>query len=375
MKKILIFTAGFGEGHNTAARSVREALELLEPDEVEVQVIDLFETCYGKVNELARKAYITAINRAPRAWGKFYNWVDSSPMLDANLSAFKKMRDSLEQLLLETAPDAVVCTYPIYNYLINEIFSGNRFRRFVQITVVTDSISINSVWYKGISDFYLVPNAQTGEVLEKVGMPKERIKILGFPVKRRFAELAAAGSHQRPLGQTKKVLYLINSGKKQAPQMLRELLKIEDIELCITVGRDEKLREQVETAVRSSSKPVTIHGWTNDMPELLHEHHLVITKAGGATIQEAIASRCPVIISQIVPGQEEGNARLILDNHCGAQSTSVAETVQLVKQAFQDDNKLWKEWYENLGPLSKPSASLDIARFVLDQAAQKQEVD
>ena len=40
-------------------------------------------------------------------------------------------------------------------------------------------------------------------------------------------------------------------------------------------------------------------------------HHLVISKAGGATVQEAIAARCPMIVNQVIPGQEEGNARLI----------------------------------------------------------------
>ena len=52
-------------------------------------------------------------------------------------------------------------------------------------------------------------------------------------------------------------------------------------------------------------------GWTNQMPELMMSHHLVISKAGGATVQEAIAARCPMIVNQVIPGQEEGNAELI----------------------------------------------------------------
>ena len=58
MKKILIFTAGFGEGHNTAARNIRDALEHIAPDEAKVEVLDLFDTCYGKLNDFFRKAYI-----------------------------------------------------------------------------------------------------------------------------------------------------------------------------------------------------------------------------------------------------------------------------------------------------------------------------
>ena len=52
------------------------------------------------------------------------------------------------------------------------------------------------------------------------------------------------------------------------------------------------------------------------------ESHLLISKAGGATVQETIAAKCPMIISQIVPGQEEGNARLIEETRSGAVATT-----------------------------------------------------
>ena len=55
MKKILIFTAGFGEGHNTAARNVRDAVEHIAPDEAKVEVLDLFDSCYGKLNDWVQK--------------------------------------------------------------------------------------------------------------------------------------------------------------------------------------------------------------------------------------------------------------------------------------------------------------------------------
>ena len=42
MKKILILTAAFGDGHNTAARNIRDALEHM-CDDVKVEVLDLFD--------------------------------------------------------------------------------------------------------------------------------------------------------------------------------------------------------------------------------------------------------------------------------------------------------------------------------------------
>ena len=68
MKKVLILTAGFGEGHNAAARNLRDALELVS-DEVKVEVLDLFETSYGPFNTLAKKTYLGMVQFAPSAVG------------------------------------------------------------------------------------------------------------------------------------------------------------------------------------------------------------------------------------------------------------------------------------------------------------------
>jgi processive 1,2-diacylglycerol beta-glucosyltransferase len=53
-------------------------------------------------------------------------------------------------------------------------------------------------------------------------------------------------------------------------------------------------------------------------------HHVVISKAGGATTREAIAARCPMLVSQIVPGQEEGNYELLRRHGVGALAETPA---------------------------------------------------
>ena len=64
-KKILILTAGFGEGHNTAARNVRAAIEDLTGGGASAQMIDPVEMCYGRVNDFAKKTYLGIINHIP----------------------------------------------------------------------------------------------------------------------------------------------------------------------------------------------------------------------------------------------------------------------------------------------------------------------
>jgi processive 1,2-diacylglycerol beta-glucosyltransferase len=98
---------------------------------------------------------------------------------------------------------------------------------------------------------------------------------------------------------------------------------------------------------------------------MLGESHLLVGKAGGATVQETIAARCPMIINHIVAGQEEGNAQLIAETNSGAVALSPDEVVAQVQRAFVDDAKQWREWEANICKLSRPRASLDVAEFLL----------
>ncbi len=369
MKRILIFTAGFGEGHNTAARNIRDAIEYIAPDEARVEVLDLFDECYGRFNDFVRRAYITAINRAPKVWGKIYDLLDHRGVVESNVAWFTKMKRVMGDVLQNTQPDAVVSTYPVYNYVINALYEDGKERTFSQITVVTDSITINSVWHRAGSDYFLVPNDQTADVLARSGVQEERIRVFGFPVTHRFADPTLTAARESPAGGgPRRILYLINSGKKEAHKVAARLARIKNAQLTVTAGRDSELRARIERALAGGDGQASVLGWTTKMPELLSTHHVVVSKAGGATVQEAIAGCCPMIISQVVPGQEEGNARLLLENGAAIQASGPEAIVQTVEDLFSGGAAGWRRLHENMARLSRPTASLDIARFLLEQA-------
>jgi UDP-N-acetylglucosamine:LPS N-acetylglucosamine transferase len=365
MKKILIFTAGFGEGHNTAANSLCAAFcHTTSQGEAEARVIDLFAECYGLVNKFACKAYIGLINRAPEIWQSVYRWLDESTALEANMGVFSRVTRRLAQIIEQEKPDVVVSTYPAYNYLLSRIYADGRPRGFAQITIVTDSITVNSVWYRAGSDYFIVPNEDTGAVMRGKGVAGEKIKVLGFPVTHRFFTESVV--RQPPVEGNRRVLFMINSVKGEAPNLVRCLLEIPGIQLTVTVGRDAGLRAAVEKVVAASGRTVEIHGWTDKLPNLLMGHHLLISKAGGATVQETIAAKTPMLIMQVVPGQEEGNARLLLDHDCGALTETSGAIVKTVAEIFRNGTQVWEKWERNIAGLSKPDAALVIARFILD---------
>jgi UDP-N-acetylglucosamine:LPS N-acetylglucosamine transferase len=369
VKKILILTAGFGDGHNAAARSLRDAIELLDED-ARAEILDLFADSYGAFNTLARKTYLGMVAYAPKLWGGIYSMLEN-PFVEKQLGGFTRLQTALEKILSETQPDCVVSTYPVYAHVIKKIFANHHERPFRFITVVTDSITVNSSWFRAPSDFFCVANDETAEVLKRGGVSDKQIKVLGFPVSPLFAE--NKNDLPAPVGkEPRRVLYVINTGKKKAGNAIDRLLEIGDVHLTITAGRDPELRAELIERTRDFEDRVKVLGWTNQMPELLMSHHLLVGKAGGATVQEAIAARCPMIVNQVIPGQEEGNAELIWRGGLGAIAEKNKEVAELVENAFARRAAQWNEWRANLEKVSRPNAARDIAELILEESDHDQ---
>jgi processive 1,2-diacylglycerol beta-glucosyltransferase len=357
VKRILILTAGFGEGHNSAARGVRAGLARVAP-KIEVELRDLFPETFGAFNEIVRRTYLAVINRWPKSWGYVYNWLDRKNDFDKRFQRFRELKKNFGRLLDRFQPDVVVSTFPPYPYLLQQILGNERHCR--NIAVITDSITVNAIWYRSPADYFIVANEQSAAVVRNGGVPDEKVKVFGFPVSPRFADFAK--DRQSPAEVTPRVLYVINAGTRRAPDLVRRLLEL-DIQLAVTVGRDEKLRRAIEAAF--GDHKLDIFGWTEEMPRLLCENHILIGKAGGATVQETIAAGCPMIINHIVSGQEEGNARLIVETNSGIIAFSNDEVMAEVQRTLANGAKQWHEWSANISKLSRPRASLDIAEFLL----------
>jgi processive 1,2-diacylglycerol beta-glucosyltransferase len=366
-KKILILTAGFGDGHNAAARSLRDAIELVD-EEACTEVLDLFADSYGAFNTFARKSYLGIVQYAPKLWSGIYSLMEN-PLVEKQLGGFTRLQTTLEKVLAETQPDCVVSTYPVYAHVLKKIYGDNN-RPFRFITIVTDSITVNSAWYRAPSDFLCVANEETAEVLKKNGVPAKQIKALGFPVSPVFAH-STLPELPMPVGdEPRRVLYLINTGKKKAGKAIDRLIDLDNVHLTICAGRDPELRAQLVERTRDHADRVRVLGWTNQIPELMMSHHLVISKAGGATVQEAIAARCPMIVNQVIPGQEEGNAELISHGGLGAITERNREVAELVENAFANRASQWSEWRKNLKRVSRPDAAERIAELILDECEQ-----
>src|SRR5947208_16939378 len=106
MKKILILTASFGDGHNAAARNLREAIELIS-DDSKVEVLDLFESTYSTLNLVLKQAYQGIVRYAPIVWSGVFSILDNPTLFRRQMATMGKLQDALADLLRDSEPDVV----------------------------------------------------------------------------------------------------------------------------------------------------------------------------------------------------------------------------------------------------------------------------
>lgn len=360
-KNVLILTAAYGEGHNAAARGLQTALAAREG--VKSSILDPFPQTYGRFYDYSRRNYLQTIDRRPWLWSWTYRQLDRTPLIHVAARLLFSLKNALRRTFDASPPDVVVSVYPVFPYLLADLYRHGR-RPFKLYTVVTDSITINSVWHRSPSDLYFVPNEDTAEVMRQAGVPAEKLRVLGFPVPPRFA----LERPDRPAPGPGRVLFMINAGRARALPVVERLLQFENITLTVTAGRDEALAAEIRAAAERAGKKIEVLGWISNMPELIMSHHVMIGKAGGAAVQEAIAARTPMIITHVVPGQEEGNAQLLLQHGCGAVCETPEAIAGQVRQLFVDNAALWQKWHAGISGLSRPDAAIRMAETIDSEA-------
>ncbi len=359
--RILILTASFGDGHNSAARNLAEALA----PGAEVRVADPCHLGNPRINAFLCRAYREITTYTPLIWAWMYRSTDQQDF-NKPLPFIAKTEDAVCDLLDDFQPDLVVNTYPLYPYMVDRQFATRR--RVPIITVITDSIEVNAAWSRSPSDHFLITDEHTRESLLTQKIEAERSHITGFPVTPRFEKLTPIQADA--LIHPFKVLFFPTARTPHLKKIMRAILA-HDTKLTIVMGRNvRRLFRKVNQVKKEFPGRVRLIGWTKRVPELLSSHHLVIGKAGGATVHEAIAAQCPMLVHHIVPGQEEGNIELLERYEIGSLATDAPKIQQAIGELLEGDAALWREQKKRLTIHSKPTASGKAARFILSKIAK-----
>ncbi|MCP5536338.1 MAG: hypothetical protein H7A51_08915 [Akkermansiaceae bacterium] len=360
---ILILTAGFGEGHNSAALNLQRALK------PHASVIYADPCAMGApfVNKQLQNFYREVTTHAPWLWRKIYLSTERQDFSKDRIPFMRKPENTLRELIVAHQPKVIVSTYPLYPYFLERIFQDG-IPRVPVITVVTDSIEINAAWRKAPTDYWLVTDQRTRESLIRQGLPETRIIETGFPVDPHFADLnpVTADDDLDPF----RILYFPTPKKPHVRRVSRELLETTATTTTVTIvlGKNfRKLYSRAREIKDTFPGRVRIKAWTSKVPELLNNHHLVVGKAGGATVHEALAASCPMLIHHLVPGQEEGNLNLLRHLKGGDLADTPGALASNLRGMLGDQAAGWRAMKRNLTRQARPSAAHTAANFILSR--------
>ncbi len=357
---IWVLTAGFGDGHNSAAKSVAEAFSKKAPGEA-VLVFDLLAAVHPLIMTAAQAGYRFTITHCPSVWRAAYGWFASPTMGDCG-RWLPTLTAALDARLDRERPRLIVSTYPLYSSLLDHLRKQGRDVPPL-VTVITDSISVHPSWTASQSDLVCVADEETQRSVKQLGVCEASIHITGFPVRLSFMEQVSR-DHEGT-----RILYMPSTPPAHVGATLESLLPLlqHGTRLTLQTGRHAAALYQTIRRFMDAhpDAPVDVIGWTDQLPRYLQTHDIVICKAGGAILHEALAARIPAIIDYVVPGQEEGNAELLLNHHCAVRSHSPQETAQLLQRLLDNHLALATSMRSNMRPLSAPDAALQVADLAL----------
>ncbi len=327
--RILVFSASFGAGHVRAADALIESIYSMCPA-AEIRHLDCGELLSKLGNSLLKDLYIGMIKRTPSLWGKFYYrtaHISSKSILQRFLN--KTGQRKYLAYIRSWQPELIICTYPT----VAGVIASLKLKRAVNIplVVVVTDYTVHSQWIHAGVDLYIVGSEEIFNSMVARGIDPARIKLTGIPVSPRFDSDLDQSGLRTSLGLLPNLpTCLIMGGAYGVLNDLKELCKTlantsipsQSIVVC---GRDEDLYKSLDDVMSNPRNTILRFGFVDNVDELMSAADIIITKAGGLTVSEALTKRLPIIIYQPIPGQEQENTAFLERTGAGRTAHTRAE--------------------------------------------------
>ena len=156
-------------------------------------------------------------------------------------------------------------------------------------------------------------------------------------------------------------------GKSTTLQVLKTFAEhFHNLQIIAIAGRNKNMKEKFEQLFENTSREDTIKilEYTNKIPELMSISDLVVTKPGGLTTTESLASGLPIIVINPIPGQEEDTATFLEQNGVGIWIRKEDNVKELLEDILGNPEKML-EMKVKARLLAKKHSTQDICKIVL----------
>ncbi|MDO4289231.1 MAG: glycosyltransferase [Eubacterium sp.] len=302
-KKILILTCSHGSGHQMVTQALKEYFLARG---CEVFARDLFHDTNAVVNRIIEKSYLLSYNIGSLFYKKMYYDMEKRAHGPFISKLWTLTRHTLLKMIDTLQPDCIINAYP---YTISSMLKPEHYPDIPVFTVVTD-FCIPAAWEHKNTDKFYVACDKVEESLLRFGIDPRRILKTGIPIRPEFYH---AYDRQRllekyHLSPDKKTLILCAGTYgvlKNTARICKRLDAFDDLQTVVICGKNRSLYHSLSSL---DLKHTQVLGFVKNIYELYHCGDMMITKPGGITLSEVVATRIPLILYRPVPGQEGENA-------------------------------------------------------------------
>ena len=370
--KVLIFSATTGGGHMRAANALKEYIISKEPDSV-VRIEDTIEYASPFLNKAVTEGYVYMATKTPRMYGTFYRTIDKeSPVNKTFEVAVNQYRKKFMPLIDDFAPDIIVTTHPIGT----EMASAIKVKENVHIpviSIVTDFAAHQCYVNDGVDAYIVSSTEMIGQMMLR-GVDGEKVLPYGIPVKQEFFRKIDKKEAMESEGLNPDVPTIrIMAGSFGVTDVLKIYHKIVksdcDFQIVTITGKNEKLYETfvkylskltlnntlfefdlqkpagLKTSFKLSRhqkpfKPTKLLYYTNEVEKYMQIADLIVTKPGGLTVSESIATGLPMGIFKAIPGQEEQNADYLVRSGMAVRLEKTNQCTRTINELMSKPEKL-----------------------------------
>lgn len=347
---VLIFYASYGGGHLSAANALRQYIEKNYP-EYNVKMVDCMKYINKGVEKITTDIYASMAKDMPSAWGAVYALSNNGPVFHISNFNNKVMAFKLKELFDECKPDLVISTHP-FSTQMTAWLKQLKLSNCQLASILTDFASQNQ-WLVGhrYTDYIFVSTEKMKRELIKKDIDGDKIYVTGIPLSQKFSQNFDRKEIEDKfnLDKTRKhILFFgggeLGLGKSKNVDVLNVIINnLKDKYDLVTIsGKNEKMYNYFKDTAKNSQNSNLIHvlGFTDCVPELMSISELVVTKPGGLTSTESLASSLPMIIINPIPGQEYENAKFLVEHGVGIWIKKDDDCETIISNLLSDEKKL-----------------------------------
>lgn len=358
--KVIIFTeTKVGEGHYQAARAVAHELEQVLDNPI--KVMSGMYSIHPFLEWISVKLYFTILNIYPPLWRTIYRGIKKRSKLQTFLFAWRLMK-----VIQEEQPDMILCTHPACISGLDYIKEKKKFS-FTLAAICTD-FDFHPFFVSSQVDYFFVAHSNLkNKLIHTFGIEAHKIFDFGIPIRSAFNQ-STKKKHEKGfcLHNPKEKIHLLVIGGATCFGPMEDIIHVFEpyqsyFQITMITGKNKKLYKKL---TQENYSYVDVLGYVENMNEWYSRVDLVVSKPGGLTISEAIASGTPFIIFQPIPGHEEANKDFLQEQGLGVYVEDMKRLPDYILALVQNQ-KEWLAWKKRIKNFYKTEAAKQIVNKLI----------